>query len=70
MAVHFLSVSGVPQSASPWTNGGLCDVCQPSHGIFPLMNRFNPLVNRIDYDTHQYARRGLCEVAAAVASDV
>ena len=40
-----LNFARVPQSASPWTDGGLCDVCQPSHGNFLLAD----LSNQITY---------------------
>ena len=44
-AVAIFEFARVPQSAIPWTDGGLCDVLQPSHGNFPLVNLSNPLVN-------------------------
>ena len=37
----------VPQSASPWTNGGLCDVCQPSHGNFLLADLSNSIAYQL-----------------------
>ena len=37
---HGPSLARLHQSVEPWTNGGLCDVLQPSHGSFPLLNRF------------------------------
>ena len=50
----------------PWTNGGLCDVLQPSHGNFPSVNLSNPLVNLYAFRCRMPHRDlGTCSAAAA-----
>ena len=43
----FSDVARMPQSVEPWTNGGLCDVCQPSHGNFLLADLSNSITYQL-----------------------
>ena len=43
----FSYVARMPQSVEPWTNGGLCDVCQPSHGNFLLADLSNSITYQL-----------------------